>query len=42
MVMEVEIRSRGIPLKSVSMSWTLSMATPHFPTSPRERGLSES
>jgi hypothetical protein len=41
-VMETETWSRGIPSKSVSMSASEEMATPHTPTSPRERGWSES
>jgi hypothetical protein len=42
MVMETETWSSGIPSKSVSMSSSELMATPHFPTSPSERGWSES
>ena len=42
MVIEVETLSSGIPSNSVSMSARLEMATPHLPTSPSERGWSES
>ena len=42
MVMDVVTRSRGIPSKRISMSFRVSMATPHWPTSPRDLGLSES
>ncbi len=34
--------SKGIPLKSASMSARESMATPTFPTSPSDIGSSES
>ena len=42
MVIEVETLASSIPLKSRSMSSTVSMATPTRPTSPRALGLSES
>ena len=42
MVMDTETRSSGIPSKSVSMSASEEIATPHRPTSPSERGWSES
>ncbi len=42
MVMETEIRSRSMSAKSASMSSRVSMATPSRPTSPSERGSSES
>ena len=42
MVMETETWSSGIPSKRVSMSAREEMATPHTPTSPRDRGWSES
>ena len=42
MVMEVETWSKGMPSKRVSMSSRESMATPSRPTSPRDRGWSES
>jgi len=38
MVMEVETRSSGMPSKRSCMSARLEIATPHFPTSPSERG----
>ena len=38
MVIEVETWSSGMPSNSVSMSARLEIATPHFPTSPSERG----
>jgi hypothetical protein len=41
-VIEVDTRSSGIPAKSVSMSARLEIATPVFPTSPSDRGWSES
>ena len=41
-VIEVETRSSGMPSNRVSMSAVLEMATPHLPTSPSERGWSES
>ena len=41
-VMETDTRSSGIPSNRVSMSARLVMATPHLPTSPSERGSSES
>ena len=41
-VIEVVIWPRSIPSNSVSMSRTLSIATPHLPTSPSDFGLSES
>ncbi|GBD29883.1 hypothetical protein HRbin32_00975 [bacterium HR32] len=42
MVMEVLTSSRGIPSNRTSMSARVSMATPSRPTSPSERGWSES
>jgi hypothetical protein len=33
-VIEVETLSRGMPLKRISMSFNVLMATPTFPTSP--------
>ena len=42
MVIDVVILSRGISLKSRSISDSESIATPHLPTSPVERGWSES
>ena len=42
MVMEVETSPIGIPAKRVSMSSSVSIATPSRPTSPSERGWSES
>ena len=42
MVMETETLSSGIPSKSVSMSASELIATPHFPTSPSDRGWSQS
>ena len=42
MVIETEMRSRSMPAKSASMSSRVSMATPSRPTSPSERGSSES
>ena len=42
MVMEVLTLSKGIPSKSSSISSRESMATPTFPTSPWDRGGSES
>src|SRR5688500_19427156 len=41
-VIDVETWSRGIPSKRTSMSARLEIATPVFPTSPSERGWSES
>jgi hypothetical protein len=41
-VIETETWSSGIPSNSVSMSASEEIATPHFPTSPSERGWSES
>ena len=41
-VMEVETLSRGMPSKRISMSARESIATPTLPTSPWERGWSES
>ncbi len=40
MVMETLTWSSGMPPNSVSMSSSELMATPHFPTSPSERGWS--
>ena len=40
MVMEVVTRWRGIPLKRISISFKVSMATPHFPISPLAIGES--
>ena len=37
-VIDTETSFRGIPSKSRSMSWSDEIATPHTPTSPRERG----
>ena len=37
MVIEVEILPRSIPSKMISMSFKESTATPHLPTSPREK-----
>jgi hypothetical protein len=42
MVMEVVISAIGMPSKSRSMSSKESMATPSVPTSPRDKGESES
>ena len=42
MVIEVVMLSSRIPLSSVSMSSSESMATPQWPTSPRLSGSSES
>jgi hypothetical protein len=42
MVIDVETRSSGMPSKRSSMSSRLSIATPTLPTSPSERGSSES
>ncbi len=41
-VIDTVTRSSGIASNSVSISATLSMATPTFPTSPRDCGASES
>ena len=41
-VIEVETSPMSMPENSVSMSSSVSMATPSRPTSPSERGLSES
>ena len=41
-VIETVTSSSGIPANSVSMSSTVSRATPSTPTSPSERGWSES
>ncbi len=41
-VIEVEMRSRGMPANSRSMSSMESMATPTLPTSPSAIGESES
>ncbi len=41
-VIEVVTSASGIPANSVSMSAAESMATPQWPTSPSERGSSES
>ena len=41
-VIDVETLPRGMPLKRASMSSRESIATPTFPTSPAEIGLSES
>ena len=38
MVMEVVTLSKGMPSKMTSISRRLSTATPHRPTSPKERG----
>src|SRR4030066_2359323 len=42
MVIDVVILSRGMSLNSRSLSENESMATPHLPTSPKERGWSKS
>ena len=42
MVIDVDTRSIGIPLKSVAMSSMESMATPTRPTSPAASAASES
>ncbi len=42
MVIDVEMSPSGIPSKSDSKSASESVATPHRPTSPSERGSSES
>jgi len=42
MVIEVVSSSSGRPSNRISMSATESTATPQWPTSPRERGSSES
>ena len=42
MVIETVTSPRSMPWKSVSMSSTVSIATPSRPTSPSERGESES
>ena len=41
-VIETETSSNGMPENSVSMSPSVSIATPSRPTSPRLRGWSES
>ena len=41
-VIDTLTRSSGIPSNSVSMSWSVSTATPSRPTSPSDRGWSES
>ena len=41
-VIDVVVWSSGMPSKSTSMSAAESMATPQWPTSPSERGSSES
>ena len=41
-VIETVTSSSGMPANSVSMSSSVSMATPSRPTSPSERGRSES
>ena len=41
-VIEVLTWSRGIPSNTVSMSCSVSIATPTLPTSPRDIGSSES
>ena len=41
-VIDVETSPIGMPPKSVSMSSSVSIATPSRPTSPSERGWSES
>ena len=41
-VIDVDTWSSGMPSNSVSMSARLEIATPHLPTSPSERGWSES
>ena len=38
MVIETVTSPRGMPRNSVSMSASDEMATPHFPTSPRDAG----
>ena len=42
MVIDVETWSRGIPSNAVRMSSIVSIATPVRPTSPKQRGSSES
>ncbi len=42
MVIDVVTWSSGMPSNSSSMSRSVSTATPHMPTSPSDRGLSES
>jgi hypothetical protein len=42
MVMETVTSPRSMPAKSVSMSSSVSIATPSRPTSPKDRGWSES
>ena len=42
MVIDTEMRSRSMSAKSASMSSSVSTATPSRPTSPSERGSSES
>lgn len=42
MVIDTDIRSKGMPSNRIFMSSTLSMATPAMPTSPDTRGWSES
>ena len=42
MVIEVETSSSGMPSKAIRMSSSVSIATPVRPTSPRQRGSSES
>jgi len=42
MVMEVVTSPRGIPSTRTRKSSNVSIATPHFPTSPADLGLSES
>jgi hypothetical protein len=41
-VIDVETSSSGMPSNAVRMSSIVSMATPVRPTSPRQRGSSES
>ena len=41
-VIDTEIRSRSMPSKSAVTSSSVSMATPSRPTSPSDRGSSES
>ena len=41
-VIDTEIRSRSIPSKSAATSSSVSTATPSRPTSPSDRGSSES
>ena len=41
-VIDTETSSSGMPANSVSMSSSVSIATPSRPTSPSERGWSES